>query len=61
MVTILVFINCKTMYGEKAVELLKELTRNKLDPIPLYNQELVKLIVDEVNHLHTQNEVEKTA
>lgn len=47
------------MYGEKAVELLKELTRNKLDPIPLYNQELVKLIVDEVNHLHTQNEVEK--
>ena len=40
------------MFGEKAVELIKCLTRDCNDPMPAYSHELVDKVVEEMNQIN---------
>jgi len=42
------------MFGEKAVELIKSLTRDSNDPMPKYNEELVNRVIEEMTELNEQ-------
>lgn len=42
------------MYGEKAVELVKLLTRENTEPIPPYNYDLVDHVINEMVILNAE-------
>lgn len=51
-------VGVHTMYGDIAIELLRELKRSPPHLIPPYNEDRVRLVVDEMNALY--EEVQKT-
>lgn len=46
------------MYGEKALELIKELQRARSGTLPPYNEDLVRQVIEEIKALYEQNQKE---
>ncbi len=49
------------MYGEKALELLRELKRSRGGTLPPYNEDTVRQVLEEMNSLFEQNQLEVRA
>lgn len=49
------------MFGEKALELLRELKRSRGGTLPPYNQDAVRQVLEEMNSLFEQNQLEASA
>ena len=49
------------MFGEKALELLRELKRSREGTLPPYNEDVIRQIIEEMNALFEQNQLEVRA
>lgn len=49
------------MFGEKALELLRELKRSREGSFPPYNEDAVRQVIEEMNALFEQNQLEVKA